>query len=154
MEYRQDLDGLHPHVKKAAKQLIISAKARGIQIVIYEGYRSWAEQDELYKIGRKIRTSEKPVTNARGGESFHNFGLAFDFALVEPVTNDFSWDIQRDSNRNGRSDWFEVAELGKRLGLTWGGDWKQIKDYPHFEMIFGKSLKEWQQMSRQQKQQK
>lgn len=151
LEYKQDLDGLHPQVKKVANQLIADAKAKGIKIVIYEGYRSWDEQDELYKIGRQIRTSEKPVTNARGGESFHNFGLAFDFALIEPITNDISWDIKRDANKNGKSDWFEVAEIGKRLGLSWGGDWKQIKDYPHFEMTFGKSLKEWQKTVREQK---
>lgn len=43
------------------------------------GYRSVAEQNELHAQGRT--KPGKIVTNAKGGESFHNFGIAADFAF-------------------------------------------------------------------------
>jgi peptidoglycan L-alanyl-D-glutamate endopeptidase CwlK len=79
------------------------------------------------------------VTNAQGGESYHNYGLAIDFALRTPE-GDVVWDMERDDNGNGQADWMEVVELAKELGFTWGGDWANFPDYPHLQMDFGLSI--------------
>ena len=84
------------------------------------------------------------MTQARGGESYHNYGLAIDFAL-RLENGEVVWDIERDGNRNGKRDWFEVAAIGKELGFIWGGDWQHFKDYPHLQMTFGLSISELQQ---------
>ncbi len=47
-------------------------------------------------------------------------------------------------NKNGRSDWYEVVDLAKALGFSWGGDWAQFKDYPHLQMDFGLSINDLQ----------
>ncbi|WP_431785755.1 M15 family metallopeptidase [Paenibacillus lactis] len=129
------LNGLHPVVKQAAELLIERCHARGVSIVITQGLRTIAEQNALYEQGRT-----KPgaiVTNAKGGHSFHNFGLAIDFALLMPDGKNVSWDMRRDGDFDHTIDWLEVVEEAKKIGFEWGGDWKTFKDYPHFEMVFG-----------------
>ncbi|HWI50354.1 MAG TPA: M15 family metallopeptidase, partial [Rummeliibacillus sp.] len=117
--------------------LINKAANKKIDVTITEGIRSFAKQDELYKQGRTTRG--KIVTNTKAGESFHNYGLAFDYALLDK-NGEIIWDTNYDGNGNGKSDWFEVADIGKKLGFNWGGDWIGFKDYPHLEMTFGLSI--------------
>jgi peptidoglycan L-alanyl-D-glutamate endopeptidase CwlK len=125
----QKLQGVHPAVADKARQLITKAYNEGIYVVITQGYRSKEEQDALYAQGRT--KPGKIVTNAPGGYSYHNFGLAFDLALLN---NDgsVSWNVD--------DKWKRVAQIGKSLDLEWGGDWKDFKDYPHFQYTFGLSL--------------
>jgi peptidoglycan L-alanyl-D-glutamate endopeptidase CwlK len=115
------LKGLHPVVMAAATALIERCYARGVHIIITQGLRTIAEQDALYAQGRS-----KPgpiVTNARGGYSYHNYGLAVDFALMLPNGTSVSWDMKRDGNDNRTADWQEVIQEAKKLGFEWGGDW-------------------------------
>ena len=112
------ITGLHPVVAESEQLLVRKAARRGIDIVITHGYRSIEEQDELFNQGRS--TTGNIVTNARGGESYHNYGLAIDFALRTP-DGDVVWDMERDDNGNGQADWMEVVDLAKELGFTWGG---------------------------------
>ncbi|MDQ0973840.1 peptidoglycan L-alanyl-D-glutamate endopeptidase CwlK [Neobacillus niacini] len=128
---------LHPTVRDRSNQLIQQAAAKGIVMVITDDFRSAEDQDRLYEQGRTV--AGNIVTNARGGESFHNFGLAIDFAIKTPST-DIIWDMQYDGNQNGIADWNEVVEMAKALGFEWGGDWSQFKDYPHLQMNFGLTL--------------
>ncbi len=128
---------LHPIVKERSNQLIQQAAKRGIVLVITDGFRSAADQDRLYEKGR---TSEgNIVTYAKGGESYHNFGLAIDFAL-KTSAGDVIWDMNYDGNKNGVADWTEVVKMAKSLGFQWGGDWAKFKDYPHLEMDFGLTI--------------
>lgn len=132
---------LHPIVQERSNQLIQQAADKGIVIVIPDSFRSVEDQDRLYEKGR---TEEgNIVTNAKGGESYHNFGLAIDFALKTPSGN-VVWDMQYDRNENGRADWAEVVDMAKALGFEWGGDWVQFKDYPHLQMDFGLTIAELQ----------
>lgn len=128
---------LHPVVKERSNHLIQQSAAKGIVIVITDDFRSLEDQDALYEKGRSAEGNI--VTHARGGESFHNFGLAIDFAIKTPDEN-IIWDMHYDGNQNGKSDWNEVVELAKELGFEWGGDWAQFKDYPHLQMNFGLTL--------------
>jgi hypothetical protein len=62
----------------------------------------------------------------------HGFGLAYD---VVPVTNGKAvWDNFK--------LWVQVGQIGKSLGLVWGGDWTSISDKPHFEFTEGLTAKE------------
>ncbi|KTD85030.1 M15 family metallopeptidase [Paenibacillus etheri] len=132
------LTNLHPVVRSAATALIERCYKLNIPILITQGLRTIAEQDALYAQGRI-----KPgviVTNARGGYSYHNYGLAVDFALLLPNGSSVSWDMRLDDNNNQIADWQEVVREAKALGFEWGGDWTSFKDYPHFQMVFGLTL--------------
>ena len=87
------------------------------------------------------------VTNAKGGSSFHNYGLAIDFAIMYDKDKNgsyevLSWDTNYDFDKDGVKDWQEVVIPFKRLHYTWGGDWKSIKDDPHLEKTFGYTWQE------------
>jgi len=119
---------LHPLIQAQAKELIIRAERElGIKLRVTSALRTWNEQDGLYAQGRT--KTGKIITNAKGGQSLHNFGLAID--VVEIKDGKALW-----SNPN----WNKIATLGKSIGFAWGGDFKSIKDKPHFEMHFGRSL--------------
>ncbi|KGM44594.1 M15 family metallopeptidase [Neobacillus niacini] len=128
---------LHPIVKERSDQLVQQAAKIGIVVMITDGFRSIEEQNTIYEQGRTAEGNI--VTNAKGGESYHNYGLAIDFAL-ETTSGDVIWDRQYDRNQNGKSDWSEVVKIAKSLGFEWGGDWKGFKDYPHFQMDFGLTI--------------
>ncbi len=134
-------DSLHPVVEQRANELVEKAAAKGIRIIITDGFRSIEEQDELYAQGRT--KPGKIVTNRKGGESYHNYGLAVDFA-IKLSSGRVLWDLKYDGNKNGRPDWFEVAELAKELGFTWGGDWEEFTDYPHLQIEFGLTIEDLQ----------
>jgi peptidoglycan L-alanyl-D-glutamate endopeptidase CwlK len=111
--------------------------------------RTFAEQNELYSRGRT--KSGKIVTYARGGQSYHNFGMAIDFCLLVDKNNDWvfeevSWDTKRDFDGDSNPEWREVVEVFKMYGWKWGGDFKSFKDYPHFEKSLGFSTPELKRM--------
>lgn len=111
---------LLPQVQPLARALVESAAAVGIAIKIISGTRSYDEQNALYEQGRS--KPGRTVTNARGGYSNHNFGIAFDIGVFE----------------GGRyldesPAYKAVGAIGMKLGLEWGGNWKTIQDEPHFQ---------------------
>ncbi|WP_112179511.1 MULTISPECIES: M15 family metallopeptidase [Paraliobacillus] len=136
---------LHPIVEEKKNRLIEQAAEKGITIVITAGFRSQDEQDNLYAQGRTDDGSI--VTNAEGGQSYHNYGLAIDFAL-ELTNGDIIWDLEYDGNENGQSDWSEVVAIAKELGFSWGGDWANFQDNPHLQMDFGLSIRDLQKGKR------
>lgn len=106
--------------------------------------RTFAEQDGLFAQGRT--KPGKVVTNAKGGQSYHNYGLAIDIVLLvdKDKNGSFeaaSWDAKTDFDKDGKADWMEVVQVFKRFGYEWGGDWKFL-DLPHFQKTFGKSIYE------------
>lgn len=141
---------LHPKVRKeildTIKELESKVLSPRIAIRIVQGLRTIEEQNELYAQGRT--KPGKIVSNAKGGSSFHNYGFAIDFALLYDKDNNgtfetLSWDTQADFDKNGKKEWSEVVAAFKAKGFVWGGDFKSIKDNPHFEKSFGFS---WQQL--------
>lgn len=102
--------------------------------------RTFAEQTELYK---KI----PKVTNAKAGESYHNYGLAIDIVLLKDKDGNgtfetASWETNVDFDGDGVSDWQEVVTIFKKYGWQWGGNWSKFPDFPHFEKTFGLSVHE------------
>lgn len=138
MEKYGRFNNLHPAVEEGARELMKRSFARGIPIQITQGYRSINEQNSLYAIGRTV--NGKKVTNAKGGQSYHNYGLAIDFVLLSNDGNTALWTVN--------DKWREVAAIGKSLGFKWGGDWTSFKDYPHLEMTFGLSIDDLQRGKR------
>jgi peptidoglycan LD-endopeptidase CwlK len=124
------LAGVHPTLKTKAIELIKRAYTQGINVLITQGYRSIDEQNELYAQGRT--KPGKIVTNAKGGYSYHNFGLAFDI-VIQNADGSLCWSV-------ADKRWKTVGAIGKSLGLEWGGDWRKFPDYPHFQLTFGLSL--------------
>jgi len=126
------LQGLHPKVRVPFQAFIEECEnTLDITLRISQGLRTIAEQDALYAKGRS--TAGPVVTNAKGGSSFHNYGLAID--LVEMVNGD--------TEVNWKYDMVNLRATAQKHGFEWGGSWIHLKDYPHFEMNFGYS---WQQL--------
>jgi peptidoglycan LD-endopeptidase CwlK len=121
--------GMNPIVKKSALEVVRRAYAEGINAQISHGMRTYAQQNALYAQGRTKKGNV--VTNARGGYSNHNFGLAVDYFLTNNEGTTAIWTVN--------NDWRRVAAIGKSLGFSWGGDWRSFKDYPHLEMTGGLS---------------
>jgi peptidoglycan L-alanyl-D-glutamate endopeptidase CwlK len=116
------IETLLPEVRPYARELLFNAAAAGIRIKIISGLRTYEEQDRLYAKGRTIPNTSI-VTHARGGESNHNFGTAFDIGVFEG--NQYLDDSPK---------YKAVGVLGMELGLEWGGNWKTIVDQPHFQL--------------------
>ena len=112
---------LLPQVRPYARALFFKARDKGININIISGTRTFEEQDSLYAQGRSTRGPK--VTNAGGGYSNHNFGIAFDIGVFE-------------GNRYlpESPKYKAVGALGMDLGLEWGGNWKTTVDQPHYQL--------------------
>jgi peptidoglycan L-alanyl-D-glutamate endopeptidase CwlK len=134
---------LHPAIRDKVTAAIDKAEqALGPYacIRVVQGLRSIAYQNDLFAQGRTA--PGKIVTKARGGKSWHNYGLAVDCAIMydkdQNGTFEFlSWDEHADYNKDGTADWQEMVAAFKSEGFEWGGDWASLKDEPHFEMRFG-----------------
>lgn len=112
---------LLPEVQPFARSLVHKASANGVTIKILSGLRTYDEQNALYAQGRTAPGNK--VTNARGGFSNHNFGIAFDVGVFEGTK------YLGDSPK-----YKAVGVLGMELGLEWGGNWKTIVDQPHYQL--------------------
>lgn len=140
---------LHPAIRQVVIDTITAIEIASfpptVRIRIVQGLRTIDEQNALFAQGRT--TPGKIVTNARGGRSFHNYGLAFDFAIMYDKDGNgsfetLSWDVNYDFDKDGKKDWMEVVNVFKSLGFAWGGDFTTIEDDPHIEKVFGYSWRE------------
>jgi peptidoglycan L-alanyl-D-glutamate endopeptidase CwlK len=140
---------LHPKLREEALTMydeIVAALTGTAACRFAYTLRTFAEQDALFAQGRT-----KPgaiVTKAKGGQSYHNYGLAIDIVLLVDKDKNgtfetASWDLKTDFDGDGKSDWQEIVAIFKRYGYEWGGDWKFV-DAPHFQKTLGKSIAELQ----------
>lgn len=139
---------LDPKTGDLCLLLLKGAMNSGIRLRVVEGLRSMDEQAALYAKGRfrpgepchhwngwrapgtcKVHPFGLVVTNAKPGESAHNWGMAFDVAFETP-----------DGHLAWEGPWETVGAIGERLGLAWGGHWPKLVDRPHFE------LKDWRNL--------
>jgi peptidoglycan L-alanyl-D-glutamate endopeptidase CwlK len=108
---------LVPKAQIIARQFLKLMIDNGKDVRILSGTRTYAEQDVLFK--------QKPkVTNAKGGQSNHNFGIAWDIGLFENgkyVTTDSKYKP------------LATLALAKFPELEWGGNWKSFPDFPHYQ---------------------
>lgn len=119
-----DDPGMLSAVADKTRAVVKKLAAEGIYICVAQGYRSQADQNALYAIGRT--KSGKIVTNARGGQSNHNYGVAVDLCLYSADGKTVSWQTG--------GPFSKVVAAMKAEGFKWGGDWRSFKDNPHFEL--------------------
>ena len=125
----RSLDDLLPAVKVRVEKFINSAKDAGIDLLITSTYRDNESQNALYAQGRTKQG--RIVTNAKGGQSFHNYRCAVD---VVPLLNGKPvWDAENDI-------WQKVGDFGIAAGLEWAGNWTKFREMPHFQYTNGLNL--------------
>ncbi len=118
--------GLNPEFREKLEEFEWRLETSGIRVKLTCGYRSIEEQNRLYARGR---TAPGPVvTRARGGYSWHNFGLAADYVFV--VGGRITWE----------GPWEIFGRVARECGLEWGGDWKTFPDRPHVQWRKGRTL--------------
>jgi peptidoglycan L-alanyl-D-glutamate endopeptidase CwlK len=149
----QRIEEAHPDIREKLKKDYLEINNRlpkGIRLRFAHVYRSNKQQDELFNKRPK-------VTNAKGGQSLHNYGLAFDIVMLYDLDGNgtfetASWDLKKDFDKNGIAEWRQVIDFFKSKGWEWGGDWKSFKDNPHFQWknSNGTSLT-WQQLKNAKK---
>ena len=106
---------LHPQVLSLVKRLILEC---GENLTIVSTLRTFKEQERLYAQGRT--TTGAIITNARAGESYHQWALALDFRF----TGDPNAPYWR---------WKKVGELWESYGGIWGGRFDGLNDLGHLE---------------------
>lgn len=142
------IEMLHPKLREEARKIYaeICAALTGRSICRFTyTLRTFQEQQALFDFGRSRKNPDgaspkKPlgniVTDARPGQSYHNYGLAVDIALIIDGKTAV-WDRNTDFDTDKIPDWMECVAVFKKYGWEWGGDWKSFKDYPHFQKTFG-----------------
>jgi peptidoglycan LD-endopeptidase CwlK len=127
----QRLSGCHPHLITLFREVI-----KEIDITVLYGHRTIEQQQELYAFGRTV--PGRIVTHCDGVnvKSKHNAipSLAIDVAPY-PV----NWNNIEGFKQLAKvvfKNWEELKAGGIVNGdLFWGGDWKNLRDYPHYELI-------------------
>lgn len=115
------IEDLTPEVQALCKKFIAECDKVGIDLLVTSTYRDNESQDALYAQGRTAPGNK--VTNAKAGESFHNYRIAFD--VVPVINGKADWNSKR---------WPEIGAIGKACGLAWAGDWKTFKETAHFQL--------------------
>lgn len=136
------INNLHPKLREDALQVYTAIDKRltgRAKCRFSFTLRTFAEQKALYEQGRT--TPGRIVTNAKAGQSLHNYGLAIDIALLIDTDNNgtfetASWDDVTDFEGSGGSTWMKIVQIFKQAGWEWGGDWHSIVDKPHFQKTF------------------
>jgi peptidoglycan L-alanyl-D-glutamate endopeptidase CwlK len=128
---------LLPATQKAARRFLARAKTdfADHEVRIISGTRTYAEQNLIYRQGRFGNPPPK-VTNAKGGQSNHNFGIAWDVGIF-------------DGGKYLKGDSAKEAKIYKNLAtallnddLEWGGNFTTIVDMPHYQLKLGLGLSE------------
>lgn len=128
----EKLAKVHPVLRQKIAQVIALCANLGMDVRVVQGLRTFDEQTKLYNQPRdgkdndgdgRVDEKDEKVTNAKAGESNHNYGLAGDLCPF----------------RNNKPDWNDlqgfavIAREAKRVGLESGADWK-FKDRPHVQL--------------------
>ena len=119
---------VHPQIVDFWKAMHKECKARKIPIRAFEFLRSRERQDELQAEGR---------SNAKAGQSPHQYGLAVDI-----ISATKAWDLSK-------KQWDVIGSIGKEIArkrnlkIDWGGDWDfwdpahwQIKDWKNYRTAY------------------
>jgi peptidoglycan L-alanyl-D-glutamate endopeptidase CwlK len=125
----RNLNELIPIVQAMAHKFLSACTDAGIDVLITSTYRDNESQNALYAQGRT--TPGKFITNAKGGESMHNYRCAFDF--VPMIYGKAVWDD---------IDLFrKCGEIAEKVGLDWSGKWSgRFRELAHCQYTGGLTL--------------
>jgi peptidoglycan L-alanyl-D-glutamate endopeptidase CwlK len=118
------LSFINPALADKITTLAEMLEQESIEIIVTAGLRTWAEQNALYAQGRTAPGNI--VTNAKGGESWHNFGVACDCAVLNP-DGSVDWNASH-------PQWKRMEAVGISLGLVSGANWLRLQEAPHFQL--------------------
>jgi peptidoglycan L-alanyl-D-glutamate endopeptidase CwlK len=116
---------LIPDAQIEARRFLKWARNNNKRVKILSCTRTYAEQDTLYSQGRN-GNPPPVITNAKGGQSNHNFGVAWDIGLFN---NDGSYNTNDNDYKA-----FARLILSDITAIDWGGNWTSFKDYPHYQL--------------------
>ena len=122
------LQSVCPVLADKITQMSVMLEQESIVIRVVQGLRTWPEQDALYAQGRT--TPGKIVTNVKGGQSWHNMGLAVDCVPSAAIAGSAyvpDWNSEHPS-------WRRMIAVGQSLGLESGSSWRTFPDQPHFQL--------------------
>ena len=128
---REPID-LHPELQKRRVDLFALYKAKypdASQPFLTQTYRNPEDQNTDFE--------KKPkVTNARAGQSLHNYypSLAFDVAFIKSDGKTLDWNHSLFDN---------LGALAQSVDLNWGGSWTSFQDRPHFQPLNGGNIYSW-----------
>lgn len=126
------LEDLNPKAAQLCQAFIEKCKSEGIDVLITSTYRDAESQNALYAQGRTTPGSK--VTNAKAGQSYHNWRCAFDFAPI--VNGKAQWNDLKTFTRCG--------DIAESIGLEWAGRWKSFKELAHCQYTGGLTLADFQ----------
>jgi peptidoglycan L-alanyl-D-glutamate endopeptidase CwlK len=123
---------LHLTAQDLARKFLSEFGGFAFDIRIISGTRTYDQQNALYRQGRRGNAGPI-VTNARGGQSNHNFGIAWDIGLFD------SGKYLTGANARENAAYESAAVRGLANGLAskleWGGSWKTFQDQPHYQAV-------------------
>lgn len=122
---------LIPAAQAKAREFLKAVSGGALTYRLLSGTRTYAEQNALF--------NKKPkVTKARGGQSNHNFGIAWDIGIFD------NGKYYTGATKKEEKAYEELGALikAKVPGLEWGGDWASFKDKPHYQLVIGKTVKQ------------
>ena len=149
------LDDLIFPAKIRALEFVHRVKLSGIDMLVICTVRDSDAQDQLYAQGRTRAqldaaglTHVEPrlghiVTNAVGGDSFHQHRVALDVVPLrhgKPVWGVAGAGINEDltdDNTNDLELWQRIGAIGEACGLEWAGRWVRFRELPHFQFTGG-----------------
>jgi peptidoglycan LD-endopeptidase CwlK len=110
-------------VQALCRESLGRIRASGLDARVISGTRTYAEQTAIYRRGR-FGNPGPVISNAKAGQSWHNFGRAWDIGIF----------------KNGKyladgPEYTEASIPGKIPGVEWGGDWRSLKDKPHYQVV-------------------
>ncbi|MDD2765279.1 MAG: M15 family metallopeptidase [Opitutaceae bacterium] len=126
------IEDLHPIVAAKCRDFLARCKGFGIDVLVTSTYRDKESQAALYAQGRT--TSGARVTNAKAGESWHNWRVAFD---VVPLRS--GKPVWGTSGSDGEL-WEQLGRIGEACGLEWAGRWRSFRELAHFQFTGGLTL--------------
>lgn len=129
------LEGVHPKLKAVLIEAIANSP---YDFLIVDGVRSAKRQNEIYQEGRTkkgiiLTNCDGYIEKSKHQLKEDGYGYAVDIGIYNPKLE-------------GKIDWGNINALRivvnhikticakHRIKISWGGEWKNFKDYPHLEL--------------------
>lgn len=113
----KNLQGLHPDLVRVIRRAH-AAMPDGQSFIVIEGLRTRARQAQL------VASGASQTMNGR-----HLTGHAVDLMVTVAGQGRWDWPLY---TRLGAI--VKAAAQAERVPIVWGGDWRTLRDGPHFEL--------------------
>jgi peptidoglycan L-alanyl-D-glutamate endopeptidase CwlK len=118
------LDGVHPDLKKI---VLRCAKDSKIEFIVTEGKRTLERQKKLLAAGASRTLKSRHLPSADGKSR------ACDLAVMVGGKVRWDWPLYANLSRD-----MKAAAAAVGVPVEWGGDWKSLRDGPHYQLPWAK----------------